>query len=140
GESYSASSTAGSERLNQCWRKYIRSMRSNPTGGRPFPAFGYTGSMRPHSSRHGTTRSISVRNCARRVSFVYFSNPLPASVRCERVIATSCSLVMLPVASQHSLAESERLIQKFPKAGRVESLRRTLEHADSINLLRRLRV
>src|SRR5262245_19668655 len=113
GESYSASSTAGSERLNQCWRKYIRSMRSNPTGGRPFPAFGYTGSMRPHSSRHGTTRSISVRNCARRVSFVYFSNPLPASVRCERVIATSRSLVMLPVASQHSLRESERLIQKF---------------------------
>jgi len=45
---------------------------------------------------------------------VYFSNPLPASVTCERVIATSRSLVMLLVASQHSLLESERLIQTFP--------------------------
>ena len=27
-------------RLNQCWMKWMRSMRSNPMGGRPFPAFG----------------------------------------------------------------------------------------------------
>ena len=94
-------------------------MRSKPMGGRPFPAFGYTGSMRAHSSRHGTTRSISVRNCARRVSFVYFSNPLPASVTCERVIATSRSRVMLLVASQHSLRECERLSQKFPNSRAV---------------------
>src|SRR5206468_11044582 len=113
GESYSAASTAGSERLNQCWRKYIRSIRSTPTGGRPFPGFGYTGSIRAHSSRHGTTRSISARNCSRRVTFVYFSKPRPASVSCARVIATSRSRVMLLRASQHSPRESERLIQRF---------------------------
>src|SRR5262249_31650433 len=113
GESYSASSTAGAERLNQCWRKYIRSMRSRPTGGRPFPGFGYSGSMRAHSSRHGTTRSISARNCALRVTFVYCSNPAPASVGCARVIVTSRSRVRLLVASQHNSRESERLIQRF---------------------------
>src|SRR5262249_39196357 len=113
GESYSASSTAGSERLNQCWRQYIRSIRSTPTGGRPFPGWGYTGSIRAPSSRHGTTRSISARNCARRVTFVYFSNPVLASVGCERVIATSRSCVRLLVASQHNSRERERLIQSF---------------------------
>src|SRR5215831_10223492 len=114
-ESYSASSTPGSERLNQCWRKYIRSMRSRPMGGRPFPALGYTGSMRAQSSRPGTTRSISARNCARRVTFVYFSKPAPASVSCERVIATSRCRVMLRVPSQHSRRDRERLIQRFPR-------------------------
>src|SRR5262249_24700898 len=118
GESYSASSTAGSERLNQCWRQYIRSIRSTPTGGRPFPGWGYTGSIRAPSSRHGTTRSISARNCARRVTFVYFSNPVLASVGCERVIATSRSCVRLLVASQHNSRERERLIQSFPNAAR----------------------
>jgi hypothetical protein len=39
-ESYSASSTAGSDRLNHCCRKYMRSIRSTPTGGRPLPALG----------------------------------------------------------------------------------------------------
>jgi hypothetical protein len=38
GESYSASSTVGSDRLNHAGRKHIRSMRSTPTGGRPLPA------------------------------------------------------------------------------------------------------
>src|SRR5208282_2745974 len=58
-------------------------MRSTPTGGRPCPAFGYTGSISVHNSAHGTTRSISSRNSARRVFFVYRSNPLcAASVRC----------------------------------------------------------
>jgi hypothetical protein len=33
-------SQASSARLNQCCTKYIRSMRSRPTGGRPLPAFG----------------------------------------------------------------------------------------------------
>ncbi len=69
--------------------------------------------MRTHSSRHGTTRSISARNCARRVIFVYFSNPAPASVGWERVIVTSRSRVRLLVASQHNSRESERLIQRF---------------------------
>ncbi len=113
GESYSASSTAGSERLNQCWRKYIRSIRSSPTGGRPFPGCGYTGSMRAQSSRQGTTRSISARNWARRVTFVYFSKPVLASVCCDRVIATSRSRVLLLAVSQHSLRDHGRLIQRF---------------------------
>ena len=77
-ESYSASSTAGSERLNHSCRKYTRSMRSSGSGGRPpcSLTFGYTGSTTAASSRHGTVRSISLRNCARRVVFPYFSNPV----------------------------------------------------------------
>src|SRR5271157_3890734 len=39
-ESYSASSSPGSDRLNHCCRKYTRNIRSNPTGGRPLPALG----------------------------------------------------------------------------------------------------
>src|SRR5215470_15483753 len=89
-------------------------MRSTPIGGRPFPGFGYIGSMRAHSSRQGTTRSISARNCARRVIFVYFSKPVPASVACERFfISTSRSRVMWLVASQHTTRESGGLIQRF---------------------------
>src|SRR5262249_49990871 len=98
------------------------SMRSTPIGGRPFPGFGYTGSMRAHSSRHGTTRSISARNCARRVVFVYFSKPVPTSVSCERLfISTSRSHVMWLAASQHNIRESGSLLQRFPKreTGRV---------------------
>ena len=38
--SYSASSQARSARLNQCWMKWMRSMRSRPMGGRPLPALG----------------------------------------------------------------------------------------------------
>src|SRR5262245_21653939 len=37
GESYSASSTAGSERLNQCWRKYIRSYALQSDGWSAVP-------------------------------------------------------------------------------------------------------
>src|SRR4029450_11569890 len=111
-ESYSASSTAGSDRLNQCWRKYIRSMRSTPTGGRPLPAFGYTGSIRAPSARHGTTRSISARNCARRVVFVYFSNPVWASVFCARFIGTSRG-GLRAASSQHATRNHGRLIQRF---------------------------
>src|SRR6516165_6905965 len=90
-------------------------MRSTPIGGRPFPGFGYTGSMRAHSSRHGTTRSISARNCARRVVFVYFSKPVPTSVSCERLfISTSRSHVIWLAAAQHNTRESGSLIQRFP--------------------------
>ncbi len=46
---------------------------------------------------------------------VYFSKPVPASMSCERVIVTSRSRVMLLIASQHNIRESERLIQRFPK-------------------------
>src|SRR5262250_1821660 len=90
----------------------MRSMRSTPTGGRPLPAFGYTGSIRAHSSRHGTTRSISARNCARRVVFVYFSKPVPASVICLRAIITSRGRP-LPVSSQHVGLKREKVIQRF---------------------------
>ena len=38
--SYRASSQARSARLNQCWMKWMRSMRSRPMGGRPLPALG----------------------------------------------------------------------------------------------------
>src|SRR5262244_3645244 len=93
----------------------MRSMRSTPTGGRPLPAFGYTGSIRAHSSRHGTTRSISAKNCARRVVFVYFSKPVPASVICLRAIITSRGRP-LPLSSQHIGLKRERVIQRFPKA------------------------
>jgi hypothetical protein len=48
-------------------QKKMRSIRSIPTGGRPLPGFGYNGSTSPHSAAHGTTRSISARNAARRV-------------------------------------------------------------------------
>src|SRR5215831_11912107 len=90
-------------------------MRSTPIGGRPFPGFGYTGSMRAHSARHGTTRSISARNCARRVVFVYFSKPVSPSVSCERLfISTSRSHVMWLAASQHNTRESGSLLQRFP--------------------------
>src|SRR2546426_4559583 len=88
----------------------MRNIRSTPT--RPLPAFGYTGASRSHSSRHGTTRSISARNCARRVVFVYFSKPVPASVICLRVIVTSRGRPM-PVSSQHIGLERERHIQRF---------------------------
>src|SRR5262245_11436679 len=90
----------------------MRSMRSTPTGGRPLPAFGYTGWIRAHSSRHGTTRSITARNCARRVVFVYFSKPVPASVICLRAIITSRGRP-LPVPSQHVGLKRERVIQRF---------------------------
>ena len=40
GESYSASSAPGSDRLNQCWRKQMRNIMLNPTGGRPLPSRG----------------------------------------------------------------------------------------------------
>jgi hypothetical protein len=40
GMSYKASSHTSSARLNQLTTKYIRSIRSKPTGGRPFPTFG----------------------------------------------------------------------------------------------------
>ncbi len=92
----------------------MRSMRSTPTGGRPLPAFGYTGSIRAPSSRHGTTRSISARNCARRVVLAYFSKPVPASVICLRAIITSRGRP-LPVSSQHVGLKRERLIQRFPR-------------------------
>ena len=39
-ESYNASSTAGSDWLSHCCTKYIRSIRSDPMGGRPPPALG----------------------------------------------------------------------------------------------------
>src|SRR5215831_1743653 len=81
----------------------MRSMRSTPTGGRPLPAFGYTGSIRAHSSRHGTTRSISAKNCARRVVFVYFSKPVPARVICLRAIITSRGR---PLPAHHSTSDS----------------------------------
>src|SRR5215831_2090964 len=98
-------------------------MRSTPIGGRPFPGFGYTGSMRAPSARHGTTRSISARNCARRVVFVYFSKPVPPSVNCERLfISTSRSHVMWLVASQHNPRGSGSLIQRFLKRPVLDGL------------------
>src|SRR5262249_10501469 len=97
--------------------KCIRTVRARPIGGRPLPAFGYTGAIRAQSSRHGTTRSISARNCARRVTFVYFSKPVPASVCCERFfIATSCSRVMRLALSKHDTRERERHFQRFPRS------------------------
>src|SRR5262245_10463540 len=93
----------------------MRSMRSTPTGGRPLPAFGYTGSIRAHSSRHGTTRSISAKNCARRVVFVYFSTPVPSSV-CALLAIIPARGRPLPVSSQHIGLKRERVIQRFPKA------------------------
>src|SRR5215470_9309757 len=112
----------------------MRSMRSTPTGGRPLPAFGYTGSIRAHSSRHGTTRSISARNCARRVVFVYFSKPVPASVICLRAIITSRGRP-LPVSSQHVGLKREKVIQRFPSLiRRSRSLRHRADEAwDLVN-------
>src|ERR1035441_2743483 len=75
-------------------------MRSTPTGRRPCPAFGYTGSISAHNSAHGTTCSISSRNSARRVFFVYRSNPLcAASVRC--FIPRQSSDALLSIYPEH---------------------------------------
>ena len=38
-DSYSNSSTPGSDKLNHCCTKYVRSMIESPTGCRPLPAF-----------------------------------------------------------------------------------------------------
>src|ERR1019366_8894388 len=76
------------------------SIRSTPTGGRPGPAFGYTDSISAHNSAHGTTCSISSRNSARRVFFVYRSNPLcAASVRC--FIPRQSSDALLSIYPEH---------------------------------------
>src|SRR6266540_657624 len=88
-------------------------MRSSGTAGRPPSPFGYTGSMSAQSSLHGTTRSISARNCARRVVFAYLSNPEPASVICLFfiVVPRSCSLsAEAPLFRQ----VNRGLIQRFP--------------------------
>jgi hypothetical protein len=83
-ESYSASSTAGSDRLNQCCKKWMRSIRSTPMGGRPAPsAFGYHGMITAASSSHGITCSISARNRSRRVGFRYCSKLASAKVCCD---------------------------------------------------------
>src|SRR5262249_55001779 len=56
------------------------------------------------------------RNCARRVVLLYFSNPVPASVSCERFfISTSCSRVVWRVASQHTTRKTGTVIQRFPR-------------------------
>jgi hypothetical protein len=63
--------------------KYTRSIISSSFGGRPSPAFGYTGAINAHSSPHGTMRSISGRNFSRRVVLLYFSKPCPVSSTCS---------------------------------------------------------
>jgi hypothetical protein len=40
GDVVEASSQAKSARLNQCWIKWMRSIRSSPIGGQPVPRFG----------------------------------------------------------------------------------------------------
>src|SRR4029453_7049281 len=96
-------------------------------GAPPWPRLGYPGPTPPPRPRHGTTRSISARNCARRVVFVYFSKPVPAIVSCERLfVSTSRSHVMWLVASQHNARKSGRLIQRFLK-------RCTLEKASALH-------
>jgi hypothetical protein len=109
------------DRLNEFAVGCRRSMLQ--TDGRPFPGFGYTGSMCAPSSHHGTTRSISTGNCARRVTLVCFSSRVPASVS----LRTShhhvpFSRVMLLVASRHNSREGERLIQRFPQKHVVKEL------------------
>ena len=65
-----ASSHATSARLNQCCTKYIRSMRSSPTGGRPLPAFGvvrlnYIAQRRPrHDLLHRREKHIALGRLA----------------------------------------------------------------------------
>lgn len=69
--SYSASSTAGSERLKHICRKYAHSLRSSGPGGwrLVLPTIGYTGSITATISGDGTAWSICARNRARRVVF-----------------------------------------------------------------------
>lgn len=60
--SSNASSQAASARLNRCWTKYIRSMPSKPTVGRPLPDLGSCGSITLQSS--ACPRSIALRRAA----------------------------------------------------------------------------
>src|SRR6266849_5587591 len=73
---------------------------------------GYTGSMSAHSSPQGTTRSISTRNCARRVIFAYFSNPEPASVICLLFILVPRSC-LLSAEALHFRQVNRGLVQRF---------------------------
>src|SRR5574337_988506 len=84
GVSYSASSIAGSDRLNHCCRKWTRSMVSTAKGGRPplAPGVGACGAISDTSSAQGTTRFISSRNSRLRVLFVLRSNPLSPRLIC----------------------------------------------------------
>src|SRR5712691_393217 len=70
--------------------------------------------MSAHSSPQGTTRSISTRNCARRVIFAYFSNPEPASVICLLFIPIPRSC-LLSAEALHFRQVNSGLVQRFPK-------------------------
>lgn len=67
GTSCSASSIAGSDRLNHCCVKWMRSIASAAKGGRPRRPSGRYGDTSATNSDYGTTRSISPRNSRRRV-------------------------------------------------------------------------
>src|SRR6266568_5064631 len=69
--------------------------------------------MSAHSSPQGTTRSISTRNCARRVIFAYFSNPEPASVICLLFILVPRSC-LLSAEALHFRQVNRGLVQRFP--------------------------
>lgn len=52
----------------------MRSMRATPMGWRPTrPLVGYSGSITAIRRDHGTTRSMSARNCSRRVGFFFIA-------------------------------------------------------------------
>src|SRR5712692_7978368 len=68
--------------------------------------------MSAHSSPQGTTRSISTRNCARRVIFAYFSNPEPASVICLLFILVPRSC-LLSAEALHFRQANRGLVQRF---------------------------
>lgn len=87
----SASSQAASARLDQCCRKYIRSICSRPTGGLPLPAFRSCGSNTLHSSVPGTTFSIVARKMSRLVGRRYGEKLACWSAAAARL----CSLMLL---------------------------------------------
>src|SRR5262245_23432237 len=99
-------------------------MRSIPIGGRPLPGLGQNGSHRADSADHGTTRSISARNAARRVVLAYRSNPTAASVNCF-IPPTQCS----NPPRQYYTTHCSWLLQRFLSHEELYSDRSTV-HVD----------
>ena len=60
----------------------MRSIFGTPMGGRlTLALLGYDGAMAASSRDHGTMRSISARNCSRRVRFFFKANSALAKLR-----------------------------------------------------------
>ena len=95
GMSSNASSIAGSDSPNHCYRKWMRNMVSMRKAGRPPLLVGSgleCGWISPTNSVHGTTRFISSRNIRLRVRLVISSYPVVARLICFIIYQRLASL------------------------------------------------